>query len=166
MKMVDYSYVLQIVGAFCFGALIGWYLYYINRYRKDDIKLNDLVTLIGALGGATIIALFPAKSDMFGAYGIGLAIGFFGYFAVLVIFVHGSGGMFDYTWFLDGRRMVGKDLLVVPGWTKLPDGTLVTGGDHNMGVTITTGQAGGVSRKPTIVADEDPVKKGPNKEGK
>ena len=41
---------LQLLGAGCFGAIIGWYVYYINRYRKGDVQLNDVVTLIGILG--------------------------------------------------------------------------------------------------------------------
>jgi hypothetical protein len=111
--MADEATMLQLIGAFCFGVLLGWYLYYINRYRKEDVKLNDLITLIGALGGATILVLFPAKSDLFGAYGIGLAIGFFGYFLVLIILVNKSiksTKNFDWDWFLDGRKKVeGKE---------------------------------------------------------
>ena len=82
---------LQIVGAGAFGALIGWYVYYINRYRVGDVQFSDLVTLVGILGGAAILALFPARTDLFGAYGIGLAVGFFGYFVVLVILVVSPG---------------------------------------------------------------------------
>jgi hypothetical protein len=94
---------LQLWGAGVFGALIGWFVYYINRYRKGDVQLSDLVTLLGVLGGGGILALFPAKSDLFGAYGIGLGIGFFGYFLVL-IFLVGISKNFDVDWFLDGRR--------------------------------------------------------------
>lgn len=104
---------VQLLGAGGFGAIIGWYVYYINRYRKGDVQLSDLVTLIGAVGGAAVLALFPAKTDLFGAYGIGLALGFFGYFIVLLILVAGSKN-FEMDWFLDGRR-------------KLPDGTVVVG---------------------------------------
>jgi hypothetical protein len=100
----------QLIGAGGFGALIGWYVYYINRYRKSDVQLSDLVTVIGAVGGSAVLALFPAKSDLFGAYGIGLALGFFGYFLAL-IFMVGNSENFDVDWFLDGRR-------------KLPDGTI------------------------------------------
>jgi hypothetical protein len=139
---------LQIFGAFFFGMLLGWYLYYINRYRKEEIKLNDLITLIGALGGATVLALFPAKSDLFGAYGIGLAIGFFGYFAVLVICVHFSGGKFNSTWFLDGRKMVDDKTWVVPGWTKMADGTIVQDNQKPMGVITTAGMQGGAVTTP------------------
>jgi len=39
------------------------------------------------VGGGAVLGLFPARSDMFGAYGIGLALGFFGYFLMLVILV-------------------------------------------------------------------------------
>ena len=104
---------LQIVGAGAFGALIGWYVYYINRYRSGDVQFSDLVTLVGVLGGAVILALFPAGTDLFGAYGIGLAIGFFGYFVVLLIFTRISPN-FDIDWFLDGRRRKPEDPWVIP----------------------------------------------------
>lgn len=94
---------LQIAGAIGFGALIGWYVYYVNRHRTDKVQLSDIVTLIGAIGGAAILAIFPAKSDLFGAYGIGLAAGFFGYFLLMVIWVTKSTN-FNVDWFLDGRR--------------------------------------------------------------
>jgi hypothetical protein len=94
---------LQLYGAAGFGAIIGWYVYYINRYRRGDVQLSDLVTLIGVLGGGAVLALFPARTDLFGAYGIGLFAGFFGYFVVLVLLVSVSLN-FTMDWFLDGRR--------------------------------------------------------------
>lgn len=94
---------IQLIGAGCFGAIIGWYVYYINRYRKEDVQFSDLVTLLGILGGGTILTLFPTGSDLFGAYGIGLAIGFFGYFISLLIMVSRTDN-FQVDWFLDGRR--------------------------------------------------------------
>lgn len=94
---------LQVAGGICFGAVIGWNVYMINRYRTGELQLSDLVTLIAAIGGAAILALFPAKSDLFGAYGIGLAAGFFGYFVVLAAFVAKSDA-YDANFFLDGRR--------------------------------------------------------------
>ncbi len=93
---------IQLVGAGAFGAVVGWYVYYINRWRKDDVQLSDIVTLLGAIGGAAVLALFPAKSDLFGAYGIGLAAGFFLYFFILVVLVNKAPG-FTSAWFLDGR---------------------------------------------------------------
>jgi hypothetical protein len=93
---------LQLIGAGAFGAVVGWYVYYINRWRKDDVQLSDIVTLLGAIGGAAVLALFPAKSDLFGAYGIGLAAGFFFYFCILVVLVNKAPG-FTAGWFLDGR---------------------------------------------------------------
>jgi hypothetical protein len=105
---------LQIVGAAAFGALIGWYVYYINRYRVGDVQFSDLVTLIGVLGGAAVLALFPAGTDLFGAYGVGLAIGFFGYFVVLIVLT-GISSNFTSDWFLDGRRKKAEDPWVIPG---------------------------------------------------
>jgi hypothetical protein len=94
---------IQLWGAACFGALIGWHVFFINRYRKSDVQFSDLVTLVGVIGGAAVLAIFPAKSALFGAYGIGLAAGFFGYFLVLVVLV-GVSKKFGSDWFLDGRR--------------------------------------------------------------
>lgn len=104
---------LQMAGAICFGALIGWFIYYINRYRTGDVQMTDLVTLIGVIGGTAVLALFPAKTDLFGAYGIGLAVGFFLYFIILVICVVASDN-FDVDWFLDGRRKLPNGEVWVP----------------------------------------------------
>lgn len=99
---------IQLIGAGAFGAVVGWYVYYINRWRKDDVQLSDIVTLLGAIGGAAVLALFPAKSELFGAYGVGLAAGFFTYFFILVVLVNKAPG-FTSAWFLDGRAPKLKD---------------------------------------------------------
>jgi len=104
---------VQLVGAGAFGAIVGWYVYYINRYRAGGVEFSDLVTLVGVLGGASVLALFPSGTDLFGAYGIGLAIGFFGYFLVLVLLTFNSPN-FNGDWFLDGRRKKAEDPWVIP----------------------------------------------------
>jgi hypothetical protein len=106
---------LQNWGAAGFGAVIGWYLYFINRYRKGDVQIGDLTTVIGAIGGGAVLGIFGQKPEMFGAYGIGLAVGFFGYFLVLVFLV-GHSKSFTSDWFLDGRRPNPPD-----GWGYAPD---------------------------------------------
>jgi hypothetical protein len=95
---------LQLLGSGAFGAIIGWFLYFTNRYRKE-VQLTDVATLVTALGGAAILTLFPAETDLFAAYGIGLFCGFFGYLIVLVVLVRRSPN-FNSEWFLDGRRRV------------------------------------------------------------
>ena len=90
-------------GAGGFGAIIGWYVYFINRYRKTNVRFSDLTTVIGIIGGGAALKLFPEGTEMFGAYGIGLFAGFFGYFLCLLIFV-GVSKNFNADWFLDGRR--------------------------------------------------------------
>jgi len=90
-------------GAFAFGLIIGWYVYFINRYRKGDVQLGDLTTIIGTLGGGAIVSLYGKDPALFGCYGVGLATGFFLYFIVLLILVRRSRN-FDSDWFLDGRR--------------------------------------------------------------
>lgn len=113
MSEVQTASLIQLLGAWGFGSLIGWYVYYVNRYRKGDVQLGDLVTLIGVLGGGTILTLFPASSDLFGAYGLGLFSGFFGYFIVLNILVRISDN-FNVDWFLDGRRKRPKEPWIIP----------------------------------------------------
>ncbi len=93
---------LQLWGAGLFGAVLGWFVYYVNRHRAEAVKLADVTTLLGAVGGAAVLALFPAGTDLFAAYGIGLAAGFFGYFLLLVLFVWRSR-TFGVDWLLDGR---------------------------------------------------------------
>ena len=92
------------MGAGCFGLIIGWFVYYINRHRTDAIRFHDIAGLIGAVGGGAVLALFPAGSQMFGAYGIGLLVGFFGYLVVLAALVRHSPN-FDPDYFIDGRRV-------------------------------------------------------------
>lgn len=93
------------LGAAGFGAIIGWLVYYINRYRKSDVQFSDLTTIVGIVGGAGVTSLFgDGDKALFGAYGLGLFVGFFGYFLALIIMVRNSGGAFGVTWFLDGRR--------------------------------------------------------------
>ncbi len=95
--------VLQLLGAGSFGFVIGWQLYFVNRYRRDGVSLIDLGGIVAAIGGTAVLAMFPAKSDLLGAYGIGLLLGFLGYFLVLAVLVSRSDN-FGADWFLDGRR--------------------------------------------------------------
>ena len=68
-------------GALCFGLVIGWISYRTLRRKEGATLLSDIATVIGAVGGAAVTSLF--KNDtLFGMYSIGLAIGFFAYFAV------------------------------------------------------------------------------------
>jgi hypothetical protein len=107
-------------GALGFGLVIGWFLYFVNRYRKSEASFTDITTILGAVGGAAVTSLFGAGSDqLFGAYGIGLAIGFFSYFLVLVILV-GLSDNFGADYFLDGRRKGLGDGETIPGETAQP----------------------------------------------
>ena len=114
---------IQLLGAGGFGIIIGWYVYYINRYRKGDVQLGDLVTVIGIIGGGSILALFKEGTDLFGAYGIGL----FGYFLTL-IFLVGSSENFNVDWFLDGRRKKAEDPFYIPDDIRATTGAMGGGG--------------------------------------
>jgi hypothetical protein len=116
---------LQEWGAFAFGLVVGWFTYFVNRHRREDVSLADVATIIGALGGGAVLALFPEESRLFGAYGMGLAVGFFGYFVLLVVMVLATHG-WTLEWFLDGRKPPpGKDQIVSAD----PDRPMITGPD-------------------------------------
>jgi hypothetical protein len=111
---------MEIYGSFAFGAVLGWFLYFTNRYRKGDTQLSDVATLLGVIGGGAATALFgDAKTTLFAAYGLGLAAGFFAYFIVLIVMVNMSGGAFGVTWFLDVRRRKPKDNEIIPEGTRI-----------------------------------------------
>lgn len=103
--METFKEILPLAGACCFGIIVGWYVYYTNRHRKDEVSAwGDLTALIGVIGGAAVLALFPQGSPLFGAYGVGLVLGFFGYYASLKKLVKESSGKFGPEYFIDGRR--------------------------------------------------------------
>jgi uncharacterized membrane protein YeaQ/YmgE (transglycosylase-associated protein family) len=107
------------IGSLAFGLVIGWYAYSVIRNRSDTVALGDLATMIGAVGGGAVLALFPAGSDLFACYGIGLSVGFFGYLLVLLVLIRkNSGRGWTTAFFLDGRRpplAAGQDRANVPG---------------------------------------------------
>lgn len=71
---------LELVGAGCFGLVIGWVTYRTLRRKEGASSLSDIATVIGAVGGGAVTALFAEGA--FSAYSIGLAIGFFAYFII------------------------------------------------------------------------------------
>jgi len=72
------------IGAVCFGLVVGWVTYRTLARRADGVSLSDIATVIGAVGGAAVVAIFSDK-QLFGLYSIGLAVGFFGYLIAYVI---------------------------------------------------------------------------------
>jgi O-antigen/teichoic acid export membrane protein len=80
-------------GAACFGLVIGWIVYRTLRRREGAAALSDVATVIGAIGGGAVTTVFKSQ-ELFGAYAIGLAIGFFGYLIV--------------SWVVYGKEEVGR----------------------------------------------------------
>ena len=70
-----------LVGAGCFGAVLGWVTYRTLRRKEGSSALSDIATVLGVVGGGVVTALFKTP-EMFGAYSIGLAVGFFLYFII------------------------------------------------------------------------------------
>ncbi len=74
-------------GACGLGIVLGWNLYFINRYRdRTKIVLADLASVMTAITGAALIAFLDHSQRSLGHYGVGLCIGFLLYFIMLVTF--------------------------------------------------------------------------------
>jgi hypothetical protein len=104
-------------GALAFGVVIGWFVYFVNRYRSE-VALADVAVILAAIGGGAVLDLFPEQSTLFGYYGLGLALGFFAYFVVLVVLVRTNRDRgWTSEWFLDGRRPPLRSLATGAGTT-------------------------------------------------
>ena len=71
--------VFQGIGAGFFGAVIGWITYFILR-RAQPKTMVDLGAIIGVLAGGAILKAFDPSGPGFAGYGIGLGVGFFGFY--------------------------------------------------------------------------------------
>lgn len=69
------------VGSVLFGVVIGWVTYRTLIRRAGAVDLSDIATVIGAVGGGAVLAIFD-DDHLFGLYAIGLAVGFFAYLAL------------------------------------------------------------------------------------
>ena len=134
-------------GAIGFGLVIGWFLYFVNRYRRSEASFTDITTVLGAVGGAAVTSLFPGGTALFGAYGLGLAIGFFSYFLILVVMVAMSRN-FGVDYFLDGRRKVPGAGESIPGETQAPSFSFDEAGGTSPAVQA--GIAAGVAAAATM----------------
>lgn len=73
--------IFEDLGAGCFGAVVGWITYRTLRRKEGTAALSDIATVIGAVGGGAVTALF-SNATLFASYSIGLASGFAGYLVV------------------------------------------------------------------------------------
>jgi hypothetical protein len=69
---------VELIGAFCFGIVIGWVTYRTLRRTGETVALSNIATVIAAIGGGAVTALFNTPV-LFAWYCIGLFIGFFLY---------------------------------------------------------------------------------------
>jgi hypothetical protein len=68
---------VEVIGALCFGLVIGWVTYRTLRRQGEPVALSNIASVIAAVGGGAVTALFT--KDLFAWYSIGLTIGFFLY---------------------------------------------------------------------------------------
>ncbi|NUR61402.1 MAG: hypothetical protein HOV87_22480 [Catenulispora sp.] len=64
------------IGVVCFGLLVGYITYRTLIRSTAQAAINDLATVVGAVGGGAVTAIVDPKSDLFGWYAIGLLAGF------------------------------------------------------------------------------------------
>jgi hypothetical protein len=96
--------VVQDVGAFVFGVVVGWVVYRTLRRQGEAVSLSNIATVIGAVGGASITTLFHDDAGkLFGWYSIGLGFGFFLYLVLAVTVLRGVS-------FLGGTSEMGPPL--------------------------------------------------------
>jgi uncharacterized membrane protein YeaQ/YmgE (transglycosylase-associated protein family) len=86
--------VVESIGSFLFGIIIGWVTYRTLRRTGETVAVSNIASVVGAVGGAAVTGLF--KGSLFGWYCIGLAIGFFGYLVLAVTVLQ------NVTWLGDG----------------------------------------------------------------
>jgi len=80
------------LGVLFFGLVLGWITYRTLRLKAGTGVLADIVAILGALVGAGITVLF--RSDvLFGLYSIGLALGFFAYVGIDLVFYGKQGAI-------------------------------------------------------------------------
>ncbi len=79
------SRIVMSVGAFCFGAAVG-YITYRTLVRTEKSNVSDIATVVGAVGGAAVTGLFdPQHGDTFGWYSIGLITGIAAFFLLFLV---------------------------------------------------------------------------------
>ncbi len=77
------------IGALLFGVVIGWVTYRTLRRTNETVSLSNIATVIGAVGGAAVTALFK-DAALFAWYCVGLFIGFFAYLIIGVTILKDS----------------------------------------------------------------------------
>jgi hypothetical protein len=67
---------IPLSGAALFGAVVGSMAHHIlQKAERPDVKW--FASMLAVIGGGAVTALFEARSVLFGAYCIGMAVAFF-----------------------------------------------------------------------------------------
>ena len=78
---------LAYSGAVCFGIVVGYITYRTLARTTDKAAITDLATVIGAVGGGTVLTLYgSADGAMFAMYSFGLLAGMVLYLIASLIF--------------------------------------------------------------------------------
>src|SRR5690349_2510578 len=77
-------------GPFWFGVVVGYITYRTLRH-KAETGLGDIAAVIGAVGGAAVLKMFPTGTASFDSYAFGLATGFFVYLIISLLITWAKG---------------------------------------------------------------------------
>lgn len=67
---------LALFGSGCFGTVVGYVTYRTLARTTEKASITDLASVIGAVGGGAITALYgPPDGSLFAVYSIGLVVG-------------------------------------------------------------------------------------------
>ncbi|TDD18209.1 hypothetical protein [Nonomuraea diastatica] len=75
---------MAVLGAICFGIVIGWLTHTTQRHRQGAAGLADLAAVLAVVGGGAVTAVLGLP-EAFGGYAVGLVIGFFGHLALVTL---------------------------------------------------------------------------------
>ena len=80
-KRAKFIRALSRMGALAFGAVIGWVLQ-VTLLGVKEHSVTSFAAIIAAVAGAALTKIFKPEEGDFGAYCIGLCMGFFVAFIV------------------------------------------------------------------------------------
>ncbi len=74
-------------GAASFGLVVGYITYRTLARTTETAAITDLATVIGAIGGGTIMTIYgPSNGALFAMYSFGLLVGMVVYLILSVVF--------------------------------------------------------------------------------
>ena len=81
------AFAIDLWGAGALGLVLGWVLYFSIRGKAGQISVTEFAAIVAAVVGGTVTGTITGDPKMLGAYGLGLAAGFFALLILTALFV-------------------------------------------------------------------------------